>query len=1726
MAVASMGRSPSSFVNVFVGTSGTGNTFPGATLPHGMAQLSPILLPDQGAAEQGLWSFNSGYHRPAAGSSSGRSSRLLGFGHTALSGVGLNDGGDFLVLPCGPPRGCDARGAWLAHDSERASPGFYSASLSMDGGGSGGGDASRVEVQIAAGLRGGVLRATFAGAAASQPRLRIRLRSPLDKLVSGSVDQVEGRAGTLAGWRLSSPTHHCAVEHTTYWHARVEPPFAKLTRLGSGGEAGDGGRGDEWELSWEGRLPNDTVSARLFISHVDAAGAERNEAAELTERPFDVSSAQAHATEAWDGVLGRVAVAAAEEETLVRLYTALYHSMLGPTLHADADGAYAHGERRDNAERRMVRNGSSIDGCGGGSSRQHRQLSTFSLWDTYRAQSPLLTLLEPELMGDVARSLLALTSSDGILPRWPLYGAETGCMSGYPAAIVLADLALKGHVSRDDALSALRASSRTARREPFVSRGEPIPFGQRLCVSRGLEAAVADSCVARLAEHVSSECGDVHDQTHDEFAARASLWRRYFDPQQRLFVPWSVSGRPLSVDATIFDRSLDAYEEGTPLQYSFMVPHDVGGLVEVLGGPAALAERLDSLFDAGATSVVKGDVQPDLATGNLGGHCQGNEPGHHVPYLYNAAGAPRRGQRVLAQLHRMYDAGAGGLPGNDDVGQMSAWFVFTTLGFYPVDPCGGTYELGRPFVTAANLTVPGGAGRVLRIVAKGDHLGSGAHVAHVTWNGQRLRGTSIAHARLIEGGELAFHFRQGSGTRAEEEEAASEAAAEEAAEEAEEEPEEEVRPNLRQLAAGPDVVAGAEHKICKCLSPGGTAPRNGYRCRDGYVAYCAVTEICAATAEFKLAEVTVFACKPTVIERARRMSIAPPPSPSPSPSTTTVAATPVDAAAPAAGAAADDDTIDSCGAWLLVPGVVGLLLLLVVVPRRRLRGSWRLRRALLLSVVMCFALVAFCQMHGMVRDELRVGRQGFPAAAGVGHGQAAANTKVAPRPATSQESSTPLLVVEDATPTPGCPGDTSSVRHDDPLIHHSTVDVALRRYPPLKMDGLFEERLSYHVGQCASVHATAPNADTALLEAEVWQRAAASRRRLLVAAGCGAPQTLARYSRDGARFERALVRPSGNRSSSFGAASPGARCTRGADLVVMRVADGSSEEGVSEQLRATRPLLAETEGASAVVVLRPERPSNASAARRRLKAQLTAAGWTVDETFRFDEAAVGGGNASATTVAGEAAARPFSLGAALRRTPPPTLAGCEEASAAPITPTSAAHRQLATFALVRGGIAPEDYAGLLARTGGLARAMRAAMPSLRYDDVVFHEGNLPSDMADLVVRTARREHNHSVRLADARAYGAFALPRAAARAKGPRGLLRVLTGYSIGYRHMCRFFAMQWVHALREYEFAMRVDDDVVLRGIGDVLGAMRAAPGSGGGVYGFALWTEEKHAETVTTMTPWLWQYAASRGLFGGNATTQCSLTAGRMYFSNFFLTRVRWWARAAVQEMLRAVDLTGSIYRHRWGDAPIQTAALNMFAPPSRVLQLRVNYSHFSTGNEVIEGREVIFTHHVEREGMPQQLSDMMAYATKCVSPCAVADAFREHEGRDHAPSCPAFCADERPAWARTRCCREATAPAMRSESMATRILKEVVANFTGLDSSGMVPYELAKIVQYDVLQADAPMPAADGVVGLEKILRFRTMVAGGSEEAAKKMSDAELLERAKAHPCCLGRKVESLV
>ncbi len=729
------GASTFADVDPMIGTGPDGHTYPGATMPFGMVQLSP---------DTWIGDFHHSYAHAAGYRYEDQT--IQGFSHTHFSGAGHSDLGDVLVMPVAgagavplDPGDPDKPGSGYRqrfnHDTERAEPGYYAVTLSDSG----------VRAELTATNRVGVHRYSFP---ANQPtHLLIDLRQ--------SIYNYPGKVlwsrltlhpdGTLTGFRETrgwaparqlyfamrfsrAPTGHAFTD-------REPEPLAYRGFKGPGNDPADtdaiAGRG------LVGVVDFGTLSAPLVVttalSSVSEAGALANLRAEAPG--FDFDRMHAAATAAWRKALSAVEF---EAPTPMRrtLATSLYHALLAPSLSMDVDGRY----RGPDNEVHQARGFSFV--------------STFSLWDTYRAEQPLMTLIEPPSRTlDVVDSLLASREESpyGILPVWQFGGQETWCMIGYHAVPEIADAIAKNipGIDRGRALAAMVASASYA---PYGHLGDYMRLGfvpvdhDDEAVSKTMEYAFDDWTIARTAHALG------RTDIAASFDKRAANWRHVFDPAIGFVRPRLADGRFRDGFDPARAGAGSGFTEGDAWQYSWYQPQDVGGLIRLLGGDDRLVAKLDAMFDA-RIAPHQYDAVEDMS-GLIGQYVHGNEPSHHLAYLYDYAGQPWRGQARLKQIvDSQYRPAPDGLVGNDDLGQMSAWMIFTALGFYPVTPGSNQYVIGRPFVNRAVLHLPNGRRFTVDVDGLSDDH---PYVGRITLDGVPLARSYLRHDEIMRGGTLRF----------------------------------------------------------------------------------------------------------------------------------------------------------------------------------------------------------------------------------------------------------------------------------------------------------------------------------------------------------------------------------------------------------------------------------------------------------------------------------------------------------------------------------------------------------------------------------------------------------------------------------------------------------------------------------------------------------------------------------------------------------------------------------------------------------------------------------------------------------------------------------------------------------------------------------------------------------------------------------------------------------
>ena len=724
-------------VDPMIGTGPDGHTYPGATMPFGMVQLSP----DTWIGDfRHSYAHAAGYRHEAP--------TIQGFSHTHFSGAGHSDLGDVLVMPVAgsavpldpgdPARPGSGYRQRFGHDSEHAEPGYYAVTLSDSG----------VRAELTATSRVGVHRYRYP--ANTPAHLLIDLRQ--------SIYNYPGKVlwsrltlhsdGTLTGFR---ETRGWAPARQLYFAMRfsraptahafhdLEPepvPYHGFKGPGTGPADTDAvaGRG------LVGVLDFGTLTAPLVVtvalSPVGEAGALANLRAEMPG--FDFNGARAAARAAWQRALS-VAEFTGPAPMRRTLATALYHALLAPSLSMDVDGRY---RGPDNAVHQA---------------RGYDFVSSFSLWDTYRAEQPLMTLIEPaQRTVDVVDSLLASREESpfGILPIWQFAGQETWCMIGYHAVPEIAD-AIAKDIPGIDRNRALRAMVASARYAPYGHLGDYMRLGfvpvdhDDQSVSETMEYAFDDWTIARTARSMG------RDAIAAEFDSRARNWRNVFDPGIGFVRPRLADGRFRDGFDPARAGAGSGFTEGDAWQYSWYQPQDVGGLIRLLGGDDKLSARLDAMFDA-TIAPHQYDAVEDMS-GLIGQYVHGNEPSHHLAYLYAYAGQPWRGEARLKRIvDSQYRPAPDGLVGNDALGQLSAWLLFTAFGFYPVAPGSGQDGIGRPFVDRAVLHLPNGK----RFVVSTDGL-SDAHpfVGRVSLDGAPLGRSFLRHDEIMRGGVLHFSMQ-------------------------------------------------------------------------------------------------------------------------------------------------------------------------------------------------------------------------------------------------------------------------------------------------------------------------------------------------------------------------------------------------------------------------------------------------------------------------------------------------------------------------------------------------------------------------------------------------------------------------------------------------------------------------------------------------------------------------------------------------------------------------------------------------------------------------------------------------------------------------------------------------------------------------------------------------------------------------------------------------------
>lgn len=696
------------FVNPFIGTDFTGNTYPGAQVPFGMVQLSP---------DNGLpgWDRIAGYFYP--------DSTIAGFSHTHLSGTGAGDLYDISFMPvtlpyneAEQPLGIHSK---FSHEKESAYAGYYQVFLQD----------YKINVELTATERCGIQRYTFPKAE-SAIFLNLKKAMNWDETKDSYIEQVD--SVTLKGYRYSNGW---ARNQKIYFYTKFSRPFDSL-QLDKSPIIKDGkenGHGYIARINYN-TSENEQIVIRTAISGVSMEGAERNFMAEAQESDFD--SYLCKAKKMWNDALGKIEVENSDMDETVTFYTALYHSMLAPTIYGDVDGSYYGPDKKIHK----------ADGW--------TNYSTFSLWDTYRAAHPLFTIIQPERVNDMVKSLIAFSEQNGRLPVWNMFGSETDMMIGYHSVPVIVDAYLKG-IGDFDAESALKECVKTANLDDYRQIGlyknmGYIPYdvvdkynSENWSLSKTLEYAFDDYCIALMAEKMGKE------DLADNFYKRASNYRNVFNKSSSFMQPKDSKGNFIAGFKP--EEYTPHITESNGWQYLWSVQHDVDGLIELIGGKKRFEEKLDSMF----TLIPKENEQlPIFSTGMIGQYAHGNEPSHHVAYLYNYTDSPWKTQKYVSEImHELYKNSPDGLCGNEDCGQMSAWYVMSAMGIYPVNPVSGEYQIGTPMFPEMQIRFA--ENKVFKILAKNVSR-ENCYVKSVKLNGVALEKPFINHKDIMKGGVIEF----------------------------------------------------------------------------------------------------------------------------------------------------------------------------------------------------------------------------------------------------------------------------------------------------------------------------------------------------------------------------------------------------------------------------------------------------------------------------------------------------------------------------------------------------------------------------------------------------------------------------------------------------------------------------------------------------------------------------------------------------------------------------------------------------------------------------------------------------------------------------------------------------------------------------------------------------------------------------------------------------------
>lgn len=699
------------YVNPFIGTGAidgglSGNNYPGATSPFGMIQLSPDT------SEAPNWGDASGYDY--------NRNTIFGFSHTRLSGTGASDLIDITLMPTSSGRTSSA----FTHDEEKARPGYYQVMLKDE----------NINAELTTTQRNGIHRYQYP--AGKDAEIILDMDHSADKgswgrrIINSQIRILNDHA--VEGYRIITGW---AKLRKIYFYMEFSSPILTSTLR-------DGGRVHENTAVINGtnlhgcfrfgQLNGKPLTCKVALSSVSMENARQNVEQEAPHWDFDRYVAAADAD--WEKQLGKIEVKGTEVQKEI-FYTALYHTMIQPNTMSDVNGEYM---AADYTTRKVANN--------------ETHYTTFSLWDTFRASHPLYTLLEPERVTDFVKSMIRQYEYYGYLPIWQLWGQDNYCMIGNHSIPVITDAILKGipGIDMEKAYEAVYNSSVTSHPNSPFEVWEKYGFMpeniQTQSVSITLEQAFDDWCVAQLAAKLNK------DADYQRFHKRSEYYRNLFHPKTKFFQSKNDKGEWIEP----FDpyqyggNGGHPFTEGNAWQYFWYVPHNIQALMELTGGTKAFEQKLDTFF----TSTYKSEQMNHNASGFVGQYAHGNEPSHHVAYLYNFAGQPWKTQKYVSHiLNTLYNNTSSGYAGNDDCGQMSAWYVFSAMGFYPVNPADGRYIIGSPLLDECTLKLAGNKEFRIRTIRKSPE---DIYIQSVTLNGKKHKDFFITHQDIMNGGTMVF----------------------------------------------------------------------------------------------------------------------------------------------------------------------------------------------------------------------------------------------------------------------------------------------------------------------------------------------------------------------------------------------------------------------------------------------------------------------------------------------------------------------------------------------------------------------------------------------------------------------------------------------------------------------------------------------------------------------------------------------------------------------------------------------------------------------------------------------------------------------------------------------------------------------------------------------------------------------------------------------------------